>query len=393
MIICFECPPKTKAILDSILKLEHYADYSEAISSAIENLSVLHKELSRKGALVIDYENKSTISHPELKDRESSKRSGNARPSSRIGAKKKDSKPNTPSPEAPASVPRIFLLNETSESPPTFASLPNDVWVKGQEVPLERWIFGQYNRLLPVKASCRALAHLSDNKPNGVPLEEAASRISEEALALGNLLAHRDSQNSTARDDALSIAFPSSHREIEKSRLRYASQFVANVNKQGQVSGLLMALKLVNHTGGKTPRLKLTEAGWRFAMMRSPILDEGASKSTQKFTAEERSLLLDHISSSVPAEDFAYRAILTAIADGSNTPESLDSALQRYVSQDARQNLTRAFQMSQRSGVVSRMADLELIARIRHGVRVSYAITQAGQSYISQQRIKEVGSK
>lgn len=198
---------------------------------------------------------------------------------------------------------------------------------------------------------------------------------------MGSFLAHRDKQNGTKRDDALSTAFPSPDREVEKSRLRYANQFVATVSKQGRVSGLLMDLKLINHTGGKNPRLKLTEAGWGFAELRNPVLD-GDTKTAQKFTAEERSFFLNHISSSVPAEDFAYRAILTAVDGGAQTPEKLDTALQRYVSQDAGRSLTKSFLASQRSGAASRMADLGLITRERDGVKVSYVVTDLGGQYV-----------
>jgi len=273
-------------------------------------------------------------------------------------------------------------LDGISEPLSSLASPPGDVWILRQEVPLERWIFGQYNKLLPAKASCRALVHLLAGEANGVRLEDAASKIAEEALALGSFLAHYDKRNGTKRDNALSTAFPSSDREVEKSRLRYANQFVAGVSKQGQVSGLLMDLKLINHTGGKVPRLNLTEAGWDFVKLWNPVLDNSMPENAQKFATEESAFLLDHISSSVPAEDFAYRAILTAVNNGAKAPEQLDAALERYVSRDADRSLTKSFLASQRSGTVSRMADLGLIMRERDGVKVSYVVTDSGKQFV-----------
>ncbi len=278
----------------------------------------------------------------------------------------------------PASIPSVFLLDGIGELPSRLANPPTDDWTMKQEVPLERWIFGQYNKFLPAKVSCRALAHLLQDKPDGVRLEDAALEISKEALTIGSLLARYDKQNGTKRDDALSTAFPSTDREVEKSRMRYANQFVASVTKKGKVSGLLMELKLINHTGGNKPRLKLTQAGWSFAKLPNPILDNNPPETEQKFTAEERTFLLDHISSSVPAEDFAYRAILTAVDAGARTPGELDAALQKYVSKEADQTLTKSFLATQRSGAVSRMADLGLVTRKRDGVRVSYLTTELG---------------
>lgn len=380
MIVCFECTPKTKLLLDGIVNSQQYKDYSEAISLAVENLAVLQRELSGRGALVIDSRDESVSLRSQPKSSKPSKRSKVTQRPKRANEKGKVSESDPLLPNTPVMLPSIFLLDDISE-PLSLASLPSDVWVMGQQVPLERWIFGQYNKLLPAKASCRALARLLDGKSDGVPLEDAASKISEEASTLGSFLAHRDKQNGTKRDNALSTAFPSPNREVEKSRLRYASQFVAGVSKQGQVSGLLMDLKLINHTGGKNPRLALTEAGWGFAKLRNHVLDGDMPKIAQKFAAEERSFLLNHISNSVPAEDFAYRAIVRAVDGGAQTPEKLDSALQRYVSQDVSQSLTKSFLASQRSGAVSRMADLGLITRERDGVKVSHVVTDMGRQY------------
>lgn len=381
MIICFECPARTKTLLDNIVGSGQYKDYAEAISSAIENLSVLQNELSHKGVLVIEARDQSISPNPQPRGRKTAKGNGIVRRSKRASTQGRSPELETTLATAPTRVPKMFLLDGIGESLPSPASPPDDIWAKGQEVPLDRWIFGQYNKLLPAKASCRALAHLLNDKPDGIPLDEAASRISEEALTLGLFLAYHDRQNGTARDEALSTAFPSLSREVEKSRLRFANQFVASINKQGQMSGLLIDLKLVNRIG-RTPHLKLTEAGWRFATLPNLILDAEAPETTRKFTREEESFLLNHISNSVPIEDFAYRAILTAVAEGATTPEKLDSALQRYVSQDAERNLTKSFLTSQRSGAVSRMADLDLIARVRDGVRVSYVVTNLGKQYV-----------
>lgn len=379
MIVCFDCTSRTKSLLDRLVDSEQYKDYSEAISSALENLVVLQNELSGKGALIIESGNESISVRSQPKGGKVARQDKATQLPKKV--KKEDLRAKTLQQSIPTQIPEIFLWDSISGPLSPLASPPGDVWAMGQEVPLERWIFGQHNRLLPTKASCRALAHLLSDQPKGVSLDEAASKISEEAMILGSFLAHRDKQNGTKRDEALSTAFPSPNREVEKSRLRYANQFVAGISKQGKVSGLLMDLKLINHTGGKIPRLKLTEAGWGFAKLRNPVFDSDPPETAQKFTAEERSSLLNHISSSVPVEDFAYRTILGAVGDGAQTPEKLDSALQSYVSKNLDRNLTKSFMASQRSGAVSRMADLELIARERNGVKVSYVVTDSGKQY------------
>lgn len=381
MIVCFECGHRTKTLLDSLLDSGQYRDYSEVISLALENLSVLQNVVSSKGALTLESENEAMSLHAHSVINHESKQDdapahSEEQDNKRIGV---DLQSKARITEGSASIPNLFLLDGIGDLS-SLASLPADIWTMKQKVPLERWIFGQYNKFLPAKVSCRALAHLLQDKPDGVWLEDAAFKISREALILGSLLARYDKQNGTKRDEALSTAFPSAKREVEKSRMRYASQFVASVTKKGKVSGLLMDLKLINHTGGNKPRLKLTEAGWSFAKLRNPILDNPA-ETMQKFTTDERTFLLNHVSSFVPAEDFAYRAILEAVDAGASTPDELDTVLRKYVSKDANQTLTKSFLSTQRSGAISRMTDLGLIMRKRDGVRVSYSTTDLGMQY------------
>src|ERR1043165_1562078 len=128
---------------------------------------------------------------------------------------------------------------------------------------------------------------------------------------------------------ALASAFPTSGDNSGKARSRYAKHFVAGVNKQGQVSGALIDFKLINYKPGKKPRLLLTEVGWEFALLPNPVLDEGCGPEGVKFSPAEVKLLLNHITINVRAEDFAYRTILRAIADGANTPELLEPGMWR----------------------------------------------------------------
>jgi len=370
MIVCFRCSPRTKETLDLLLESGQYRDYSEVISLAIANLAVLQEEVLEGESAAIGADAGAHVCAFE------GEVSGDAQDT------------QEPSQESslitkPFLVPAIFKLDGLPGSPPPLAALPDDIWAPGREIPLDRWVFGQYNRLLPAKVSCRALAHLLLSQPKGILLEDAARQIADKAAVLGDFLAHHDRQNGIARDDALATAFPSSGGNPDKSRLRYANQFVASVNRQGQVSGLLIDLKLINGRGGrKATRLMLTKIGWQFATLPNPILDGLQETPTQKFSEAERDFLLAHIAESVPVEDFAYRTILAAIIEGKNTPDTIDAALLRHMPQDADRKPSASFLSSQRSGAISRMTDLELVKRIRDGVRVLYVATAIGERYL-----------
>jgi Arc/MetJ-type ribon-helix-helix transcriptional regulator len=376
MIICFDCPRQIKEALDALIESKQYKDYAEVISSAVSNLLALYEALEDKNSMMITEEDFDALAKLSV-------RAPSARNSKRVAVKHqvREIMPSK------ILIPGIFLRNGIGELPSTLPDLPADIWAAGQEIPLDRWIFGQYNKLLPAKASCRALAHLLTNRPEGVPLEETAQTIAEEAAIFGDYLRAYDERHGIGRDAALSTAFPSTDENREKSCVRYASQFVASMNTRGQISGLLYDLKLINRADEKDARIALTEAGWRFALIPNPVLDSQQERPTQKFSQEEMNFLIDHIKRRVPAEDFAYRTILTAINQGADTPEKIDTALQlKYLPAETGRSLSRAFLSSQRSGAISRMADLRLLTRVREDVRVSYKVIDIGKQYARSER-------
>jgi hypothetical protein len=279
-------------------------------------------------------------------------------------------------------VPAIFRREPliVSQRQNTFAQLPDDVFLPGQPVPLDRWPFGQFSKLLPAKASCRAIANIEISAEKPVSLESIATHIAAEATNLADYLTMLDERLALQRDDALATGFPASSETVEKSRLRYATQFVGALSKTGLLSGLLVDLKLINLTSVRTAKVGLTRVGWEFALLESPVLDAEAPTG-QKFTDQERSYLIEHIARIVPAEAFAYRTVLRAIMDGSATPDALDKVLQGHVAAAKKDTITPAFITTQRSGVISRMADLGLLTRSREGVRVSYVLTDSGKDF------------
>jgi hypothetical protein len=376
MIVCFDCSRRTKATLDSLLESGQYRDYGEVISLAVSNLAILQDEIGRSGDLIIG-----TGSGTSLRNRRDAAGRGKESPEQLTGQYEHNADP--------AGIPAIFRLHGLQDSSPPLVDMPDDVWAIGQEIPLDRWVFGQYNRLLPAKASCRALAHLTIDEPTGVLLEEAAEQIAENAAVLGEFLARHDREHKIGRDKTLSTAFPSADKET--SLQRFATQFVASVNRQGQMSGLLVDLKLVNGRGTRVTHLMLTDVGWEFAIMPNPVFDGMQERPTQKFSENERDFLLNHIARAVPVEDFAYRAVLTAIQQGADTPDAVGAALRQYVPRNAESSLSESFLSSQRSGAISRMTDLGLVERVRDGVRVSYVVTDIGRSYLQRRNGAPLG--
>jgi hypothetical protein len=349
MLIIFKCLPDAKRALDEVMRRGEYADYSDVINTAVTSFALLTTELETKGSIVL----------PSGSDADQTPASP-----PRVGVIPPLRVDFVPRPSPKAGVPQFFAHDGLPDQPPAaLAPAPSDAFVHGAAVPLDRWIFGQYSKVLPAKASCRAMARLLQTEHGGFQIEKVAGQIAQEAAELGAYLQAHDERHGLIRDDALSTGFPAAGENGDKSRLRYANQFVAAISKQGQLSGL-----------------QLTKAGWTFAAMSNPILDGAQVDAADRLSNEERTFLIEHIARCVPAEDFAFRTILAAIKTGLVTPEMLDAAVKK-LPVTKKDGVSDSFVTTQRSGLMSRMADLALVTRARDGVRVSYVITESGSSY------------
>lgn len=378
MVICFEISETTKRELDQLLEYGNFSDYSEIVAVAVTNQVLLHKRVAA-GELVIVAESEAAIGQESSATNASRSSTQNPRPAE-----------SPASPKSNAAVPAFFLRNAVAESKIRPVKSPGDVFMVGEEVPVDRWIFGQHNKLFTAKPSCRGLATLLHEMPKGVALAKAAADVAQQASYLGDFLRELDQKHEFSRDEALAVAFPDTGTESQKARLRFSNQFVASMNKNGQLSGLLVDLKLINVLGSKQTRISLTEAGLNFVRLRNPILDgDPHDPDPCRFSHEEIEFLLDHISTNVPSELSAFLTILSSLVNGEQTPDRLDQVLAPLVSKRHGKPFTDAFISTQRSGAISRMVELGLVKRTRAGVRVKYEPTDSGISYLSHRQENE----
>lgn len=375
MVICFNCSTATKQQLDLLLQRGEYADYGDAIAAAIANQAVLSEQVWERGALVIPAERGAGAMGGPVPRNGTSTKSGRASAFSRLvgGA-------------SSLGIPPLFSrdgLESASPEPPE----ERERGVNDFEFVLpSQWLWGQFNRILPAKASCRALARLQLENPDGVLLAEAAQAIAKEAADLGDYLVDNDRRLNLKRDEALATAFPRSGPDIWKSQQRYSSQFVGSVNSEGIVSGMLTDLGLLSSFGRKDGvGVRLTQPGWQLARLNNPVLDSTPLQTGTRLSDEEIDFLTVHVHRSVRAEDSAYRFLLKCIGDGANSPSALDDAVEA-VANEAGSPMTRAFVSTQRSGAIARMADLGLIIRVRNGLAVTYRVAERGRAYSALRR-------
>lgn len=364
MIICFEASKQTKDEVDFLLNNGTYSDMNQVLNMAVANLALLQRRVGVEGAIVLE-SGGGPSEVPNLG-------SGSAR----------DAASGRPR----IVVPALLALPMYEDEPPPFAPMPMVDSPKNDEFTLESWLFGQFNRLLPVKIACRGLANLMIRQPSGVKIDVATSSVVDAASKLGSSLREFEVEYDLHRDHALSTAFPATGKKADKSRLRFSTQFVVGKNKDGDLTGFLADLGLINYSSDNRDQIALTEPGWNFAYVSNPVLESKQEEPTQKFTVEEQEILVSHIIESVPVEDFAFRTVLEGVRWGYSNPSDLDSKIAEF----AVEGTSPAFISTQRSGVVCRMIDLGLIARVRNGIRVEYIITSDGSEYLAREPERSV---
>ena len=284
--------------------------------------------------------------------------------------------------ETPRQIPSLFQLGDSRPNDEDLLSIEADRTDYKTLSPKD-WLFGQWNRYLPAKATSRAILKTMCERHSGFPVNDAANKISYAACDLGDYLRMLDARYARRREDSFSAAFPSTSHSGAESRLRYVNQFVGTI-KQGKLIGLPAALRLVALDSAKDPNLRLTKAGAHFAVLPNPVLDPGLTGPAVKFTEEEISFLLQHIQSCVPEEVSAFVAIIDAIDNGANTPDKIDAFLRLRFGLKDEAAMTATFLSTQRTGAISRLADLGLVYREKTGLRVTYSVSHPGNCFRSQ---------
>jgi len=191
-----------------------------------------------------------------------------------------------------------------------------------------------------------------------------------------------DQQRDHKKEDLLATAFP--EPDSDKSKQRYANQFIASESRKGELNGMLIDWKLatVERKKGKT-YLYPTSACSAFADLLSPLFDaKTLPEVITKFSEEELEWLLNHLTEHVHVESYAFAILLKGIQAGANDPTTLDQHLRQSGALANEKDTTNEFVYTQRTGALSRMVDLDLVQRIRNGVRISYAPTSRGEIWL-----------
>lgn len=239
-----------------------------------------------------------------------------------------------------------------------------------QKIPEDQaWIWGQVNKIFPVKLGLRILhQHLATKQ--SIELNEFLETAAKEAAMYGNEIRNHETQNNKMRSEKISAALPSAD---EKSKTRYKFQFMVYPRKDGLLDGAMALMKLCNtYTEKKKIKIGITEAGLKFSSIKNPVIDD--SDFERSLSEEESGFYLNHIKENVKGEYAAIRWMLQKINSGKNERELLNSEIEKSFGKTWK--ATEAVINTQRAGLTARMFELGLIEKEKDGIRVKYGVSE-----------------
>ena len=238
-------------------------------------------------------------------------------------------------------------------------------------------IWGLYNRIFPVKITVRVLARLLVGKGSkSIELKALREEAVLQARTLGKQLLLTDRSRKSGRGERLATGLPV--RRGEKSLDRFKNMFVGAMSGQGRVDGFPAALGfvLLQRVGGRV-EVSLTSAGFKFANLKNAVLDDSVEQAEGTLSVAESDFFMTHIRRVLPHEWELCHTIIESIPDGSDTPAAVDQIIRR-----ALPGLNPSMVAPTRAGIISRLEELGLVQRRQDGLRVSYALTKRGESFL-----------
>jgi Arc/MetJ-type ribon-helix-helix transcriptional regulator len=242
----------------------------------------------------------------------------------------------------------------------------------------DNWLWGQINRIFPIKFAARILA-IESSKLNYFPeIENFNNTVSKLARELGIFLSDMDLKLKKERDKKLSTGFPVG-KKVENSLNRYWSQFVGYQKQDKTVTGALFDLAFANlFTDEKgVIRIGLNSQGKKFSQLENPILD--CQDYLNTLSDSEILFYLDHIKTNVPGEFSLISMILKLLNRGPMGREELNEEIALLVEGSG---WTEGLISTQRAGAISRLYELGMIFKKRFSHEVQYHITEKGKEWL-----------
>jgi hypothetical protein len=227
-------------------------------------------------------------------------------------------------------------------------------------------LWGQINRVLPIAAGVRVLAHIAESAEQPfVSVDEWHAKAADAAVGLRARLEAIDSARNHRHGERWATAFPEDERT---SRKRYVQQFLGYVRPNGQPEGGAARLGFVSFADGDPSKVSLTRGGAAWASLQNPIFDGTDVNARGTFSREEAERYLDHVRHKVPAE-YHLMTVVAGLVDRGKARTEIDDRLGELYPDWSR------YIGTVRAGALGRLQDLGLLRRERRGLHVDYGLT------------------
>jgi hypothetical protein len=268
---------------------------------------------------------------------------------------------------------RLAWVVQTEASPPSAIVDP-------EKLSTGR-IFGQVNRLLPIKIACRWLATAAATEGKWPRFDAISEQLADDAATVGSLLETWDAESERKRDELLATGLP--RRGNAASKDRFLSQNLARVTRGGEIYPATICQYQLARFDDSV--IALTEQGLAFAEIENPIVDKRDAKTAVTLAPEESEFLSRQILEWVPAERDDMRLVLRAVKGGKMKPSELTEALRAQFPAD----WTDSVFQTHVSGLVARLGELRLMKRVWQGRNVTYELGDKVDDFLKMPNTKE----
>ncbi|MFO7846792.1 MAG: hypothetical protein R6V27_09545 [Balneolaceae bacterium] len=250
------------------------------------------------------------------------------------------------------------------------------------------WLWGQINRIFPIKLGLKVLlSKLKNNAWIGLNefKNEAAVIAGKYRQMIDELSSHKDlNKREIAAGLPIYPTKTGDNLKVENSMNRYKNQFLAFKRYNDEkLSGALIDLRFANVKSVQKEHeekelIGITEAGLKFAKLFNPIMNKQISGET--LSGDEKDFYINHIRENHIGEYNATIWMLEKLKNGFSSRSSLNEELEKDYNN--RWNLKKEVVNTQRAGLTARMTELGLIDKIKKGITVKYLLSEYGKEIL-----------
>jgi hypothetical protein len=243
-------------------------------------------------------------------------------------------------------------------------------------------IWGQINRLAPVKIVLRILANqlllLGNDR---IDLKRFSADVAETATLARAYIEKKDKED-RIRGKELYIALA---KKDPGSQQRFINFYIGKLPSGKWTDGILTGLGFarIEQTEEGAIVIGLTEAGRKFACLSSPLIDDFLLQEKQikhPFSSAEVDFLLDHLEVNRPGEFDFLVSILRFTKDGSITPTALRQKVGKFLQEKhPAVNFTEKLVNTMQVGAIGRLVEMRLLDIEKDAQKSKYVVMENGE--------------